>query len=90
MENNNCIPYVAYESGMARLERINRRLWILCIILVIALIGSNAGWIYHESQFEDVEVSQEVEATADGDSDINLHTIGGDYYGRESQSETDN
>lgn len=84
------IPFIAFESATARQERTIRRVWILCIILIIALIGTNAGWIYYESSFEDVSVTQEVEATSDGDSDLNLNTIGGDYYGGESESETNN
>lgn len=75
-----------FDSAMARLERIIKRLWILCIILIIALIVTNGAWIYYESSFEDVVVTQE--ATADGNSDIQLQNIGGDYHGRES--ETDN
>lgn len=34
-----------YESDMARFERINKRLWALCIVLLIALIVSNVLWI---------------------------------------------
>lgn len=82
------IPYIAFESATSRQERTIKRLWILCIILIVALLGTNAGWIYYEKQFEDVVVTQDVEATADGESDLNLNTIGGDFYGGESESET--
>lgn len=86
------IPYIAFESVTSRQERTIKRLWILCIILIIALLGTNAGWVYYESQWSVVEnqVTQEVEATADGDSDLNLNTVGGDYYGGESEGETNN
>jgi len=90
MDDNKMIPYIAFESATSRQERTIKRVWILCIILIIALIGTNAGWIYYESSFEDVSVTQEVEATSDGDSDLNLNTIGGDYYGGEGESETNN
>ena len=80
------IPYIAFESATARQERTIKRLWIICLVLIFALLGTNAGWIYYESSFEDVIVTQE--ATADGSSDINLQNVGGDYY--ERQSETDN
>lgn len=86
MDDNKMIPYIAFESATSRQERTIKRLWILCLVLIIALIGTNAGWIYYESSFEDVVVTQE--ATADGSSDINLQNVGGDYY--ERQSETDN
>lgn len=78
------IPFVVHESDMIRMERINRRVWILCIILIISLIASNAGWIYYESQFitEETTVEQEVD-TGEGDATV----IGvGDYNG---ESETD-
>lgn len=57
------IPYIAFESATARQERTIKRVWILCIILIVALIGTNAGWIYWESQWEDVVITQE---NADG------------------------
>ena len=82
------IPYIAFESATSRQERTIKRLWVLCIILIVALLGTNAGWIYWENQWEDVVVTQDVEATADGESDLNLNTIGGDFYGGESESET--
>lgn len=90
MEDNKMIPYIAFESATSRQERTIKRLWILCLVLIIALIGTNAGWLYWESQWEEVVVTQDVDATADGDSDLNLNTIGGDFYGGESESETNN
>ncbi len=46
------IPFIAYESGLARMERSNHRSWVLSIILVVLLIVSWAGFIWYESQFE--------------------------------------
>ena len=54
------IPYIVHEDQMARQERHIKRLWILCIIIFIALIGTNAGWIWYENQFiDEVVVTQE-------------------------------
>lgn len=76
------IPYIAHEADMTRMERTNRRLWILAIVLIVALIGTNAGWIYYENQFEEIAVEQEVD-TGEGDATV----IGvGDYNG-ESETE---
>ena len=47
------IPYIAHEAMMSRMERTIKRLWILCIILIILLVGSNVAWLLYESQFED-------------------------------------
>lgn len=87
-EDNN-IRFII-ESAFAKLEKANTRLWIICLILILALIGTNAGWIWYENQFEEVVVTQEVEATSDGSSDLNLNTVGGDYNVSESESDSDN
>ena len=55
------IPYLAFESALIRLERANRRLFILCIILALMLLITNACWLYYEQQFEDVVITQENE-----------------------------
>lgn len=73
------VPYIVFESAQTRLERTNRRLFILCIILAMMLLVTNGCWIYYEQQFEDVVVTQDVKS--DGDSDVHLQNIGGDYYG---------
>ena len=52
-EEQKMIPYFCHEGDMARAERTIKRLWILCILLIILLVGTNAGWIYFESQYED-------------------------------------
>lgn len=49
--NEKDVPYVVHEGIVTRLERTNKRLWILCIILIVSLIGSNIAWIYYESQW---------------------------------------
>lgn len=74
MDDNKMIPYIAFESATSRQERTIRRVWILCIILIIALIGTNAGWIYYESQWQVVEtttVTQDLDASDGGDAVIN-------------------
>ena len=57
------IPYFAHEGEMCRMERTNKRLWILIIVLIVALLGTNAGWIYYENQFTDeiTTITQESE-----------------------------
>ena len=47
------VPYIVYEGEMARAERRNKRNFILILILIVALVLSNAAWIYYESQFVD-------------------------------------
>lgn len=77
----NEVPYIVHEGDMARLERANRRLWILSIMLVLLLVGTNAGWIWYESQFEDVVTTQEAWQDVDtGEGDATVIGIG-NYYG---------
>ena len=70
------IPYIAHETAMARIERQFKRLWITIIILIVLLVGTNAAWLYFESQFEDVY--QEVVQEADNGTN---NFVGGDIYG---------
>lgn len=81
MEN---IPYIVHESGMARMERTVKRLWILCILLILLLVGTNVAWIIYETQYiEEVEIQQEVDT---GKGDAFISGIGDIYYG-ESETE---
>lgn len=59
------MPYLAHESDMARMERTIRRLWILCIILIVILFGSNVAWVVYENQYIDEEITT-IEAKQDG------------------------
>lgn len=88
MENDR-VSYVVFEGEMTRMERTNHRLWILCIILIVCLLGTNAGWIWYESQFEYfTETTLTQEANADDGSNIRL--IGGDSYGGEGTADENN
>ena len=76
------IPYYAHEGEMARAERMNKRLWIVILVLIICLVGTNAGWIVYESQFTDEVTTTEIEAQQDGDYNF---VSGGDLnYGSNS------
>ena len=54
-KNPDNLPYVAHEIAMAQSERNIKRLWIIILVLIVALIGTNLAWIICESQFEVVE-----------------------------------
>ena len=83
------VPYIVHEGDMARMERANKRLWIVIITLIVLCVGSNIAWICYESQFEEVstttsEVTQEVEQENEGGGDNNF--VGGDYINGETKS----
>lgn len=79
------VPYLVYESMMARMERIIKTLCCIIILLIVVLIASFTYSQYKESQYEDVVTTytQEVESGEGGFAIINdgVHVNG--------ESETD-
>ena len=61
MEHKNDVPFIVHEGITTKLERTIEKLWILCIILILLLVGTNLAWIYYENSFEDIVVTQENE-----------------------------
>lgn len=89
MEDNNSnnlpetIPYVVHEGEVARLERTIKRLFILCVLLIIVAVGTNIYWIRYEAQWEDEVITQEIQQDS-GEGGTNTYSgkiIGGDYNG---------
>ena len=78
------IPFHSHEMDMDRAERANKRLWVIIIVLIVALIGTNAGWLYYESQFTDEFISQEVDT---GEGTAVVSGTGDAIYG---ESKADN
>jgi hypothetical protein len=82
---NNCgtenqkvnVPYVVHESAMARSERHNKRLWIVILVLIGALIGTNLAWIIYENSFEDYIITEEYDVEQDADGGDNNSIING-------------
>ena len=83
-ENTDTISYLAHESAMARMERANKRSFIIILILILALIATNTGWIIYESQFETTETTT-IEAEQSG-AEINIVGGGDVSYGAESKN----
>lgn len=81
------VPYIVFESEMARMERVIKRLFVLMIVSVALLVGTNIFWIYYESQFEEVVTTQEV--TQDVDSGDGGDAIINDGVRINGESETD-
>ena len=70
------VPYIVHEASMARMERHIKRLWITILVLISLLVGTNAAWLYYESQWE--TVYQEVTQEADNGTN---NFVGGDVIG---------
>ena len=72
------VPFIVHEGTMARAEITIKRLWITILLLITLLVGTNAGWIWFESQFEYSQTTQEVTQESNhGDNSF----IGGDVGG---------
>ena len=83
------ISRYAFESTMVSFETTIKRLWIVIIILIALLAGTNGAWIYYTSQWEVVETT---EVTQQADGSGNNSYIGGSYYGTsdgDEDAETD-
>lgn len=61
------IPYIAYESALARNERTAKRLIVSLIICILLLMISNLAWLYALSSFEYVAEDTTTTVTQDGE-----------------------
>lgn len=73
------VPYIVFETAQARLERANKRLAALLILLIVLLCLTNAAWLWYEGQFEDVVVTQRI-TTEDARANVS-GTGDANYYG---------
>lgn len=64
MDEVKTIPFVVHEGDMARMERMNKRLFIIWLITFLLLVGCVAGFIWYESQWVDEVYT--IESSADG------------------------
>lgn len=78
MEDKINVNYILDSQG-ARLERTNKRLFILTVILTIILFVTNSLWAVDELQTTDeISVEQEVDT---GEGNTYLNGIGDFNYG---------
>lgn len=62
------VPYIVYESSVSRLERTIKRLFILIILLILCLVGTNVAWTIYTSQYDFVGYEQD----GDGINNVNF------------------
>lgn len=80
------IPIVTYEKDEQRKERREKRYIFVIILLIVLFVGSNAGWLYYESQFETVSTEEyQIDQTNDGGNNNSIIN-GGEVF----NGETDN
>lgn len=78
-KKNDSVSYIVHESIMARMERAQKRLFILCLVIFLLFVASNCVWLLYESQFQHVDTTQTVSQDAEQGGDNNF--VGGDYIG---------
>ncbi len=67
----------------SNLKDVNRRLTVIIIVLIIALVGTNAYWMYDYTQWEYVEeyneeYTQEYQVETNGNQSPAIINTGGD------------
>ena len=76
------VPFVVYESATSKLERTIKRLFIVLILTIICLVGTNVAWVVYEAQFETISYDQDGEG-------INNVNFGDQGWLRNGPSSTD-
>ena len=90
------VPYIVYESAMARSERHTRRLIVALVIAIVLIVASNMAWLWAWMQYDYTSDEVETVTTYQQDGE-GLNIIGnnngvndvaeGDY--QEDGSDTD-
>lgn len=84
---NNCgtdkkpssVPYAVLADFKETAKANSLKWFIICLVLIVLLVGSNIGWLVYESQFEVVEETHQ-EVVQDAENGEN-HFVGGDVIG---------
>ena len=64
---NNCgtdkkpssVPYAVLEDFKETAKANSSKWFIICLVLIVLLVGSNIGWLVYESQYEVIESTTE-------------------------------
>ena len=85
------VPYVVHESAMARAERHTKALIWVIVLLIVLLVGTNAGWLWYESTMETVVETTETVTTTYEDVEQSTdaggnNLIGGDYVNGKAEN----
>lgn len=83
----NSVSEATFEFTVERFVQTIKKLWVVIIVLIVALIATNIAWIIYESQFETEYYSVEADngnANYIGrDGDI----VNGEGYSKETDEE---
>jgi hypothetical protein len=84
------VPFAVLEANEARHERREIKLWVLILVLVFFLVGTNVAWLVYESQFVETETSEEIIVDADDNGIANYIGNNGDIINGEDYNSKEN
>lgn len=83
------VSYLAFESMKSTMERNTKRLWIIILVLIFLLFGTNAAWLYYESQWEPFDATEVTQKVETGEGSAYVAGIGDVYGENYTNSQTD-
>ena len=88
MSERKSVHIATVEGIIDRLDRINRRLIAIVVLLIVLLVGSNVAWLIYESQFETYTTASDtdIEAIQFG-GETNMVSGGDINYGSDSEGQ---
>lgn len=81
------VSYYVHENLRAQMVSANTKWFILVLVLVVLLAGSNAFWVVRETQF--ATETTEIEVKTEDGGNANYIGNDGDIYNGEHQSKED-
>lgn len=75
------VPYQVFLDFKETSTATIKRLWILIVVLVLMVVGTNAAWLIYESQFETFYYEQD----GNGINNVNIGEQGDLINGAESE-----
>ena len=81
------VPFVVHENLRAQMDLHARRLVRVIVLLIVLLVGSNALWLWHDSQYAVERTITEIEQDTDGGG--NNYVVGGNFNGEAEDQEND-
>lgn len=79
------VPYIVYESMLAKEDRQQRRLVYVIILLIVLLVASNVIWVYEWNQYDYVDDYTSVDV---GSGTANYIGDDGDIHYAEDSTQT--
>lgn len=79
------VPYIAYETSLASEREHNRRMFLLVLSLIAALVITNLAWLWAWTRYDYVSETVTVESAATGHA--NYIGASGDIYNGKDYSQ---